>query len=104
MFNDSGKKLKIVAIVVFFVLILAGVCAGVLSILIRNSLIGIIIGVAFIFISIILAWLVSLLIYSFGQLVHSAENNELLLKRINKRLDAIEKNQKSTEQNEKADT
>ena len=97
MFNNPGKKLKILAIIVFFLCIFAGVCAGVLSILLRNSLIGIIIGVAFIIVSIILAWIGSLLVYSFGQLVQSTENNEMLLKRINKRLDKIEKNQ-GTEQ------
>ena len=97
MFNDSGKKLKIVAIIVFFVSIFAGVCLGCASILLRNNLIGIVIGIGFIVVSIIFAWLAALLIYSFGQLVHSTENNEMLLKRINKRLDKIEKNQ-GTEQ------
>ena len=91
MFNNSGKRLKAVAIVTFFVLILAGLGAGVASILIRNNIYGIFIGVAFILISIVLAWIGALLIYSFGQLVQSTENSEKALKQIENRLKVIER-------------
>ncbi len=91
MFNNSGKLLKSVAIVVFFIFALLGVGVGIASILIRNDIIGIFIGVAFILASIILAWIGGLIIYAFGQLVQSTEENEKALKDIDNRLEAIEK-------------
>lgn len=90
MFNNPGRKLKIVAIIAFFLVILAGLGLGVAVILIRNDFYGIFIGVAFIIFSIVLAWLGALLIYSFGQLVQSTQNSEKTLKQIDNRLKVIE--------------
>ena len=90
MFNNPGRKLKIVAIIAFFLVILAGLGLGVAVILIRNDFYGIFIGVGFIIFSIVLAWLGALLIYSFGQLVQSTQNSEKTLKQIDNRLKVIE--------------
>lgn len=97
MFNNPGKRLKIVAIIAFFLVILAGLGAGIASILIRNNIYGIFIGVAFIIFSIVLAWLGALLIYSFGQLVQSTQNSEKTLKQIENRLKVIESKSSDSE-------
>ena len=91
MFNNSGKSLKNLAIVVFFVFVTIGVGLGIASMIVRKDIIGIFLGVAFILASIVLAWVGALVIYAFGQLVQSTEENDKTLKEINDRIEVIEK-------------
>ncbi|MBP3434864.1 MAG: hypothetical protein J6K62_00840 [Clostridia bacterium] len=73
MFSNVGGKLKIIALISFFVTWVGGVIGGLL-IIINGSTQMAVLGVLVILLSVLPAYLLNLPLYAFGQLVQNSDD------------------------------
>jgi len=91
MFNNPGKKLKFLAKIVFYVLLFLPLVIGI--VLIFSGLLDgiggyaitfstVLVGVLLVLFGILNAWLSSILLYSFGQLVEDTQKTRKAVEKI----------------------
>lgn len=76
MFENSGKKVRIIAFVQFLILLLASIIIGGSFIIIGSQqegalVMGLLIGFTIIILGTLLAWILSIGIYAFGEMVEN---------------------------------
>ena len=90
MFKNSGGSIKALAVFIFIIVLLCGIAFGAyLLYLHQYSTRGIVFAAFVVVVSFAGAWLATLFLYSYGQLVQSNERAEKNLVALNKKLDLI---------------
>ena len=90
MFKNSGGSIKALAVFIFIIVLLCGIAFGAyLLYLHQYSTRGIVFAAFVVVVSFAGAWLATLFLYSYGQLVQSNERAEKNLIALNKKLDLI---------------
>ncbi len=85
MFNNAGRKIKGLALVIFWILVIGSVVLGIIAFstimdLIENGFLRFLLTLVIIGLLVLIAWLVTILLYGFGELIEKTSDIDKFLR------------------------